>query len=149
MKGAVFLAVLSLGACQQTAEIPLRPETGGSLTFGWSGAFGGGGLLTTIYENDQMYRRYPGSVSRDGRTEWTQLPAGSFNQIASLAEAQLAVLATLDTSGECMDAGIEQLILIAADGTKNSYANSCPEDAAQTAFGLLDTGIQEIEGADR
>ena len=126
-----------LAACQALDSIPERPVDTASVQFGNAGSIVGGGLITEVYPNDQAYRWYRGTRAGDDRTEWYQLPAGSFDQVKALALAQFPQLPATQDAPVCMDAGEDILIVVDAAANRRAYQNTCPTDAARAAFSDL------------
>jgi len=129
--------VLALGACQTVSTIPERPVDTPYVEFGNGGSITGGGVITTVYANDQMYRRYTSPRAGEGRTEWEDLPQGSFQAIKSVAHDQIALLPKENAPLMCMDAGTDRLVVVDFDFVESRYENTCPTDAARAAFAAL------------
>lgn len=136
-----FCFALALAACQPVATIPDRPVDTPYVEFGNGGSITGGGVITTVYANDQLYRRYTSPRPGEGRTEWEELPEGSFQEIKSVAHGQFALLPKENAPLMCMDAGTDRLVIVEFDFVESRYENTCPTDAARAAFAALRTEV--------
>lgn len=125
--------ILALAACQPVPAIPERPQDSAFVSYGNSGSITGGGVITTIYPNNQLYRRYTSPQPGNGRTEWQQLSDTAFQDIKSVALAALADLPAKDTPQPCLDAGIDQIVVRDFDNVE-SVEKRCPNEAMSAAL---------------
>lgn len=140
-----LLAILALAGCQLAADIPDRPVDTPYVTFGNGGSITGGGLITTVYANDQLYRRYTSPRPGESRTEWQQLPEGSFQDIKSVALDQITRLSQEPQPTGCLDAGTDSLVVVDFDFAESRFDNDCPSNAARDAFAVLRATVAKRE----
>lgn len=128
---------LAFAACQPVPSIPERPLDAAYVQYGNGGSITGGGVITTIYANNQLYRRYTSPVPGEGRTEWQQLPEGAFSSIKAVAIAGLAKLSVQTVPQACLDAGVDRLAVVDSDGVVSQVERRCPDAATDAAFDVL------------
>jgi len=144
-----FALIFLLAGCQATETIPPMPVDTAFVEFGNSGSITGGGLVTRVFPNDQVYRSYRSTVPGKSRTEWHQLADGAFQDIKSLALTQFQTLPATDLDAPCLDAGTDRVVIVDFDNVRSAYGNTCPSDAASAVFAKLRAEVsRQIEIAE-